>query len=249
MKKIFVFFAMALIIASFVTATECGTAPTEDCDFSTSTTTNAATRQLNDTAGDGAIRVNSSNVIVNFNNSYLYGNSTPGSIGILIGEGLTNVTIRDMRNVSGYTYPIRIDSTTQPNFASMSYTMDNVTYSYSSTTEVLTISCEGTGTIGLSQLDNIDSGISTYYDVYHAGTYVETVNTDTYTLSSCSTWTFSPTSINRRTYSTAESSLFFIMIFLIVFGGIYLLMTGDLRALIPIVLGATVAVHMLSSML
>lgn len=78
---------------------------------------------------------------------------------------------------------IALPSTTAPKFTSVATTITDLTYSYTKN-EWLDISCEGTGAIVLDQLNEL----GTTKDIYHNGIYVETIDGNTYTISTCSDW-------------------------------------------------------------
>ena len=67
-----------------------------------------------------------------------------------------------------------------------------MTYTYNSATRTLTIGCTGTGGFTADNL-NIIKGTGGFYEVRHNGIKVTDSDTNQYTTSSCSTWTFSPT--------------------------------------------------------
>lgn len=249
-KLIFGLVCLVLLSASSVLAIECGTNFDEGCDLSMTTVvynSSLSPFYQNDTSLDGVIRINSSNVILDFNFTTFVGNASTEDIGVRIDSGLTNVTILNA-NLTGYTYPVRVNSGTQPNFATVSQGIRNITYNYDSANKRLVLACQGTGSIGLSQLSNIGGSLG-YYTVYHEGAYIGSSNSDTYTLGSCSTWVLEDTDKVRQSLTASESYLFFVMTFLIVFGAIYALIQNPTVGLITVILGATFAVYLLRGLL
>jgi len=65
---------------------------------------------------------------------------------------------------------------------------------YTIINKVFTLTCSGSGSIGLTNM-LYTAGPSGYYDVYHNGVFVESKNTNDYTITSCSTWEFRPSKI------------------------------------------------------
>ena len=85
-----------------------------------------------------------------------------------------------------------LSSNLDPKFLSIATTIDDINYSYSSTSKNLNISCEGTGNIVLTNMDIIKNPSTDSYSVYHNGLYLEEATTNDYTITSCSHWQFIP---------------------------------------------------------
>ena len=73
----------------------------------------------------------------------------------------------------------------QPKFSEIATTINNVNYTYYNSSKTLTVGCEGTGDIDLTNLNNIGE----FYKVSKDGIDKAISSSDDFTLDSCSTWT------------------------------------------------------------
>jgi peptidoglycan/xylan/chitin deacetylase (PgdA/CDA1 family) len=103
-------------------------------------------------------------------------------------ENFNTLTYTVPDDVSSFTFSQ--DSATDPKYTSIATTITDMTYDYTGTGGTLTINCEGSGNILLTNMNDI----SDVYAVYHSGSLVGFSETNDYTISSCSEWSFSPTS-------------------------------------------------------
>jgi len=253
MRKINVLVLMALfclIVSTGVYGATCGVNPTEHCFVNGNLVVDHSQSPylLNDTAGLGAMVINASNVIVDFNESNLIGNNT--GIAILFVTGKNNITLQNLNiSILNYTYSIKVNTSNQPDFTSVSATIRNITYDYSSSAKRFTLDCQGAGSIALTNL-NLLKGTRGTYTVYHDGVFQQYSSTNTYTVSSCSTWLFLTTEGHRSNLTATESFLLFLAGWMIVFGAIYTLWgEGSIWGMVIIIIGATIGAIIIAAVL
>lgn len=249
MKKIALILLMALFAMSIVYGAACTVNIVENCTVEANIAVNVSKSpySLIDHDGDGVIVMNTDDAVLDFGFADFIGNSTPGSIGVYIAASATNVTMQNM-NMTGYTYRVKVNSTTQPDFSSVSQTIRNITYQYSSTNKALLLDCEGSGSIGITGLSNL-VGAFGYYAIYRDGNFVSYATSNDYTISTCSTWSISATDRVQDSLTTSERSLYFVMVFLIIFGTIFTLVNQPEIGIVAIALGATLALAFLKTII
>lgn len=134
---------------------------------------------------------------------------------------------------------------TEPHPTSIATTITSYTTTYVEGTSY-TVDCTGTGSHAAANLDDIGATI----DVYHNNKFVEQIQAATYTMSGCSSWSFRKyTGTTLSNTSGAEHNLLFMLIWLIALGSIYAIFTTSGWALILVIIGATVAIAILQSLI
>jgi hypothetical protein len=135
-----------------------------------------------------------------------------------------------------------------PRFSSIDTTVETLIWSLTGTTPAtgtLVIIYTGSGQVTLTNM-----GGHGLYDVFLNGVIVTNTASNIYTLSSPGTWTFTSHTESLSTMPQGqERSMFFILLFMIVFGAIYTLITNPSVGLIVIIIGASIALYIIRAMM
>ena len=149
---------------------------------------------------DGLIINLSANEDLRLKNNGTEGNLTVNNLGSFNQVFINNQTIPLIENVGEFdltfhsgnrSFVFSYITASQPKFSSIPLTVTDMTYSFNSSAKLLTLVCTGTGAMTISNLNSV-KGDDGRYIVRRNGVTQTTTNTDSYTTSGCSTWTFTP---------------------------------------------------------
>lgn len=168
-----VFLGLVVLVSGVGSSVECGNIPTDDCTVSVSTTFAFGAYYFNDTNTNGAIKINGSNLNLDFNGSILQGNFTSNSRGLyLTGDNITitNFTIRNynqnVRSDTSLNNTLRVGTIGNAtgwaiNHVTSNYsTIDNLLFTESSgTTAIVSLSSSSFSQVINSNFTNINLSI------------------------------------------------------------------------------------------
>ena len=250
----FSLYFLAMIVCTIMTyGAACTVYPVQGCTVATSMSFNTITSgnlTLNDTTGTGgAIAITASNIVLDFNQSKIIGNGS--GFGVELQSGVTNVTIINY-NITNYSRSIDVGTSGWPDFASITSNVNGTSYNYQASTKALFVSCyvaAGTCSQTYTGLTNL-LGSNNVYNVYSGSTLLGSYSTDSYTQTNTGQDTIVPNANALFGLSATEGILYFLLLFVIIFAGAFLLITGNVGSgLITIVVGMGIAALLIKAWL